>query len=73
MSTQLLLAGADDSPHHRHPEVALVDVWRRLVVIMFRLWIRRSEWPPSSARRASSISHPRRRMPVYGDSITGKD
>jgi len=41
MSTQILLAGADDSPHHHPSEAALVDVLCRLVVIMFRLLIRR--------------------------------
>ena len=41
VSIQLLLAGADDSPHHHPSEAALVDVLCRLVVIMFRLLIRR--------------------------------
>ena len=57
VSIQLLLAGADDSPHHRR-EAALNDVMRRLVIIMFRLLIDRSGWLPSSAHRASSIRHP---------------
>ena len=35
VSTQLLLAGADDSPHHRHPEAAVVDVSCHFVVIIF--------------------------------------
>jgi len=46
VSTQLLLAGADDSHRHRRPEAALVNVPRHLVVIMFQLSIRRSGWPP---------------------------
>ena len=58
VSTQLLLAGADDGPHHHRPEAALVDVPRHWVVIMFRLSIRRSGWPPPSAHRVSSICHP---------------
>ena len=67
------MPGADDDPHHCRPEAVFVDVPRRLVVIMFRLLIRRSGWPPSSAHHASSIRHPHRRTWVYGASTTGND
>ena len=43
VSTQLLLAGADDNPQHHCPEAALVDVPRHLVVIMFRVLISRHQ------------------------------
>ena len=35
VSTQLLLAGADDNTHHRHPEAAVVNVSCHFVVIIF--------------------------------------
>ena len=77
VSTQLLLAGADDSPHHRHPEAAVVDVSCHFVVIIFRLLI-----PPF--RVALVISTPwlvdlsstlanASSNWVYSGSITGND
>ena len=59
MSTQLLLAGTEDDPHHRRLEAALIDVPCYFVAIIFQLLICRSTWPSSSAHHGSLTRHPR--------------